>query len=196
MSFFNNLWNTITGDAKTVYDNTLGKAVDVGESAVTSSFDEIKSVGKTITTEFKNDLNSVENTFTNIGSGIKNEFSKDLGAVENTFSNIGSGIKNEFNTVENKIEDFGLGIKNEFSKDFDVVKNSFNTFSGEVVVIEKKIETVATDVYRIGSALYGVFENVVVPTVEWMAKNPKIVIGGGASYAGLLYYNQVKLAIK
>jgi len=196
MGFFDNVWNTITGDAKTVYDNTLGKAVDVGESVVDSGVDEIKSVGKTISTEFKNDLNSVENTFTSIGSSIKNEFSKDLGAVENTFSNVGKGIKNEFNTVENKIEDFGLGIKNEFSKDFDIVKNGFNTFSGEVVVIEKKIETVVTDVYRIGSALYGVFENVVVPTVEFMANNPRLVIGAGASYAGLLYYNQVKLAIK
>lgn len=59
----------------------------------------------------------------------------------------------------------------------------------------KEGKEILVDTKIVVSSLFNIFEKVAIPMIEWMAENPKIIIGGTAVYSGLLVYNQAKMAL-
>jgi len=57
------------------------------------------------------------------------------------------------------------------------------------------VEVVAEDTYKVGSALFNIFDKVAIPMLTWMADRPMLIIGATATYSGLLVFNQAKMAI-
>ena len=111
-------------------------------------------------------------------------------------------VINEVNPI--KIDKDGVSLKTpELYQDVKIIAENVEKdikFIGDEIVqagnyIEQKVEVVAEDTYKVGSALFNIFDKVAIPMLTWMADRPMLIIGATAAYSGLLVFNQAKMAI-
>lgn len=149
-----------------------------------------------------NDFVNFIEDYTPVGVVI-NSFSDNKKETKNPLLKPEQFIVNEINPV--KINSDGVSLKQpelfqdvktiaqNIEKDVGIIADEF--YKVEETVVEDA-ETIGKDAYKIGSSLFSLFEKVAIPMIEFMADNPKLIIIGTASYSGLLFYNQVKKALR
>jgi len=127
--------------------------------------------------------------------GVKKETKNPILKPIETVVNEVNPIKIDNNGVSFKTPEIYTDVKNIAEN----VEKDIKFIGDEIVqagtYIENKIEVVAEDTFKVGSALFNIFDKVAIPMLVWMADRPMLIIGATAAYSGLLVFNQAKMAI-
>lgn len=151
------------------------------EDAYNSAKDEYNSVKDSTVNVF----DKIETAVVNVGKGVENEITKDINKV--------SGVVDEFSGY---VQSGFQSIVSAEEKTMNFFESSFDTVKDVSYKVEHGFEVLAKDTYKIGSSLFGLFENVAIPMIEFMADHPQLVIGATATYAGAVYYNQIRATLR
>lgn len=145
----------------------------------------------------------IEKPVTGVVNDVKDEFQSIGNTISNDFKVVGDGVKSAVYTISNEVsqvDDAIIGGFNKFEKVGNNIVNELGDDFGRIGSFltkgERVLENIATDTYKIGASLFKLFDKVLVPVIEWSADHPFIILGAGASYAGLVYYNQAKKVLK